>query len=77
MVVSASRPAQERLGWLQLTAVDEPCAFFIDGKLVKLQNDVPLMVRIGPHKVRCERPNGDALEKRIDVVEEAINPVFF
>ena len=44
---------------------------------IELQNDVPLMVRVGPHKIRCERPNGDALEKRIEVVDEAINPVLF
>jgi hypothetical protein len=62
-------------GSLQLTATDGPCSFFVDGKPVT--NDAPLMVRIGPHKVRCERPNGDAIEKRVEVVEEAINPVFF
>jgi hypothetical protein len=68
---------REAFGSLQLTAVDKPCSFFIDGKPIKVENEVPLMVRIGSHKVRCERPNGDAIEKRVEVVEEAINPVFF
>lgn len=68
---------ERRVGWLQLTAVSEPCSFFVDGKPVKLENDVPLFVRVGPHKVKCVHPNGDTIEKRIEVVDEAINPVFF
>lgn len=68
---------EQRVGWLQLTAVNEPCSFFVDGKPVQLKNDVPLFVRVGPHKIKCVHPNGDTLEKRIDVVDEAINPVFF
>ena len=75
---STERAAVEKrggFGSLQLTATDGPCSFFVDGKPVA--NDAPLMVRIGSHKVRCERPNGDAIEKRVEVVEEAINPVFF
>jgi hypothetical protein len=74
---STEQAADEEFGSLQLIAVDEPCSFFIDGKPVKIENNVPLMVRIGPHKVRCERPNGDTVEKGIEVVEETINPVFF
>lgn len=66
---------EQRLGSVHLTSTGEPCSFFIDGKPVK--DDVPLAVPVGPHKVRCERPNGDAIEKRVEVVEEAINPVFF
>jgi hypothetical protein len=74
---SAAYENREAFGSLQLTAVEEPCSFSIDGKPVKIENDVPLMVRTGRHKVTCERPNGDVIETQVDVVEDAINPVFF
>lgn len=68
---------RETRGPLQLSAVDEPCSFSIDGKPVTVDNNVPLMVRIGPHKVKCERPNGDVSETLVEVVEEQITPVAF
>lgn len=68
---------RETFAPLQLTAVDEPCSFSIDGKPVTVEKNVPLMVRIGPHKVKCERPNGDVTETLVEVVEEQINPVSF
>ncbi|HRI68067.1 MAG TPA: hypothetical protein PK156_27710 [Polyangium sp.] len=68
---------EEKQGPLQLTSEDEPCSFSIDGKPVTIIGNVPLMVRIGPHKVKCERPNGEVIETQVDVVEGVLSPVSF
>lgn len=67
----------EPTGSLFLIAVEQPCAFVLDGKPIEAQGDAPLFVRLGPHKVRCERQGGDTIERQIEVIEEGINTELF
>jgi len=70
----AAEPGQ--VAHLQLSTMGEPCDFSVDGKHLDATTDIVLPVSIGVHTVTCKR-NGETLVRRVDVVAEAINPVFF
>lgn len=74
---SAAYDGDEKFGTLQITTEDEPCSFSIDGKPVSVESSLPMMVRIGSHKVKCERPNGDIIETQVDIAEGVLSPVSF